>query len=107
MGNIWAWLFHRLTGIVLVIGLLYHFYLMHFMGHDNYTYEAVAKRLAEPSWKVFNIVFLVSALYHGFYGINGLITEYVREQSLKRILKFLVFVIPVGLAILGVKIVLF
>ncbi|WP_028841935.1 succinate dehydrogenase, hydrophobic membrane anchor protein [Thermodesulfovibrio yellowstonii] len=103
----WSWLLHRITGVILVVGLLYHFILMHFMGHDNYSYEAVMQRLSEPSWKIFNIVFLFSALYHGFYGLNGVVTEYVRNNSLKRILKFMVFTVPIGLAFFGFKIVFF
>lgn len=103
----WSWLLHRITGVILVVGLLYHFILMHFMGHDNYSYEAVMQRLSEPSWKVFNIVFLFSALYHGFYGLNGLITEYVKGNSLKNFLKFIVLILPLALAFFGIKIVLF
>lgn len=102
----WSWLLHRITGVLLVVGLLYHFILMHFIGHDNYSYEAVIQRLAEPSWKIFNIVFLFSALYHGFYGLNGLITEYVKSTSLKNFLKFILVILPLALAFFGIKIVL-
>jgi len=107
VGRTFAWLFHRLTGIILVVGLLYHFHLMHFMGHDNYSYEAVMKRLGDPAWKTFNIVFLFSALYHGFYGLNGIITEYIKSNFLKNSLNVLVFILPLVLAFLGVKIVFF
>lgn len=58
----WSWLLHRITGVILVVGLLYHFILMHFMGHDNYSYEAVMQRLSESSWKIFNIVFSLFSL---------------------------------------------
>lgn len=102
-----SWLLHRITGVILVFGLLYHFVFMHFMGHDNYSYEAVMQRLSEPSWKIFNIIFLLSALYHGFYGLYGVVTEYVRENSLKRFLKFMVFIAPIALAFFGFKIVFF
>lgn len=103
----WSWLLHRITGVLLAFGLIYHFFVMHLGAHDNYTYEAVVKRLSEPSWKIFNIVFLLSALYHGFYGLQGLIFEYVRQDSLKRILTTLVYFIPLVLAFFGVKIVFF
>lgn len=102
----WSWLLHRITGVILVVGLLYHFILMHFMGHDNYSYEAVMQRLSEPSWKIFNIVFLFSALYHGFYGLNGVVTEYVRGYP-KKFLKTFLVILPIALAFFGVKIVLF
>ncbi len=103
----WSWLLHRITGVILVAGLLYHFIFMHFMGHDNYSYEAVAQRLKEPSWQFFNIIFLLSALYHGFYGLNGLVSEYIKGNYWKRFMKYVVFIIPIVLAFLGMKIVIF
>lgn len=103
----WGWLLHRFTGVILVFGLLYHFLVMHFMGHYNYSYEAIIQRLNDPYWKTFNIIFLLSAIYHGFYGINGLVTEYVKVVSLRRVLKFFVFISPLALAFFGLKIVLF
>lgn len=103
----WSWLLHRITGVILVLGLLYHFIFMHFMGYDNYSYEAVMQRLREPSWKIFNLVFLFSALYHGFYGLNGLITEYVKGESFKKFFKLIILILPLALAIFGIKIVLF
>ncbi len=101
----WSWLLHRITGVILAFCLVYHFFMMHFIQPEAYSYEAIIKRLSEPSWKVFNIVFLLSALYHGFYGLNGLVTEYVKNNSLKRFLKFMIFVIPLGLVFFGFKIV--
>lgn len=103
----WSWLLHRITGVILVVGLFYHFIFMHFIGHDNYSYESVMKRLSEPSWKVFNIVFLFSALYHGFYGLNGLVAEYIRGVTLKRFFKIILVILPLALVFWGVKIVLF
>ncbi len=102
-----SWLLHRITGVILLFGLMYHFILMHFLGHDNYSYEAVMQRLVDPSWKIFNIVFLLSALFHGFYGINGLITEYVKGNSMKNFLKIFIFILPLILAFFGIKIVIF
>lgn len=102
-----SWLLHRVTGIILLFGLMYHFIQMHFLGHDNYSYEAVMQRLADPSWKIFNILFLLSALFHGFYGINGLITEYVKENSMKNFLKIFTLILPLVLAFFGIKIVIF
>ncbi|MCS7203832.1 MAG: succinate dehydrogenase, hydrophobic membrane anchor protein [Thermodesulfovibrio sp.] len=102
----WSWLLHRVTGVLLFFGLLYHFYTMHIIP-DNYSYETVIKRLSEPSWQIFNIVFLFSSLYHGFYGLHGLVVEYIKDSSLKRVLSTLVYFIPLILAFFGVKIVFF
>ena len=38
-------------------------------GEHLITYEKVTARLSNPVWKVFNILFLIFGLYHGFNGI--------------------------------------
>jgi succinate dehydrogenase / fumarate reductase membrane anchor subunit len=46
-------------------------------------YGVVMQRLADPVyavlWKGFNILFLVVALHHGFYGLNNVLTDYIRN----------------------------
>ena len=103
----WGWLLHRITGVFLAFGLLYHFIVMHYIGHDNYSYDAVMQRLSEPSWKIFNVFFLFSALYHGFYGLNGVISEYVKGETVKNFSKFIMIVLSFILAFFGLKIVIF
>ncbi|MEM1041831.1 MAG: succinate dehydrogenase [Bacteroidota bacterium] len=47
-------------------------------------YDILMLRLADPVyavlWKGFNILFLLFALHHGFYGLNNIITDYVRND---------------------------
>lgn len=46
-------------------------------------YDVVMLRLADPVyavlWKGFNILFLIFALHHGFYGFNNILTDYIRH----------------------------
>ncbi|WP_022836670.1 succinate dehydrogenase [Salisaeta longa] len=46
-------------------------------------YDVVMRRLADPVyavlWKGFNILFLIVALHHGFYGLNNVLTDYIRN----------------------------
>jgi succinate dehydrogenase / fumarate reductase, membrane anchor subunit len=47
-------------------------------------YEVLMLRLADPVyavlWKGFNILFLVFALHHGFYGLNNILSDYIRND---------------------------
>ena len=47
-------------------------------------YEVLMLRLGDPVyavlWKGFNLLFLLFALHHGFYGLNNVITDYVRND---------------------------
>ena len=46
-------------------------------------YQILMLRLADPVyavlWKGFNLLFLAFALHHGFYGLNNVLTDYIRN----------------------------
>jgi succinate dehydrogenase / fumarate reductase membrane anchor subunit len=46
-------------------------------------YDVLMLRLGDPVyavlWKGFNLLFLVFALHHGFYGLNNVLTDYIRN----------------------------
>ena len=47
-------------------------------------YEVLMLRLGDPVyavlWKGFNLMFLAFALHHGFYGLNNVLTDYIRND---------------------------
>lgn len=47
-------------------------------------YEVLMLRLADPVyavlWKGFNILFLIFALHHGFYGLTNILSDYIRND---------------------------
>lgn len=47
-------------------------------------YDILMLRLADPVyavlWKGFNLIFLLFALHHGFYGLNNIISDYIRND---------------------------
>jgi succinate dehydrogenase / fumarate reductase membrane anchor subunit len=50
-------------------------------------YDVLMLRLADPVyavlWKGFNILFLLFALHHGFYGLNNILTDYIRNDMVR------------------------
>ncbi len=50
-------------------------------------YDILMLRLADPVyavlWKGFNILFLLFALHHGFYGLNNILTDYIRNDMVR------------------------
>ncbi len=53
------------------------------VGDPVTSYDVAMLRLADPVyavlWKAFNIFFLLFALHHGFYGLNNILTDYIRN----------------------------
>lgn len=96
------WLFQRVTGVVLLFGLIIHFYTMHYSGAGQLSYEMISARISNPYWIGFNIIFLVSAVYHGLNGLLGIILEYVHSHHMQKVCEGLL--ILVGIVLTGVGI---
>jgi succinate dehydrogenase / fumarate reductase membrane anchor subunit len=75
------WFYQRITGIFLVVLLLVHFTIMHFIGTGETDYQTVAPRLASPYWKTFDLAFLIFALYHGLAGLWVVVDDYVHKDG--------------------------
>lgn len=82
-GGAFNWFFQRVTGAVLLLALLAHFWVLHFFPpeHGNITYETVMARLQHPLWRTVDLVFLVVGLYHGMNGVVLVIHDYVRRPG--------------------------
>ncbi|MEM6325597.1 MAG: succinate dehydrogenase [Bacteroidota bacterium] len=69
------------------------------------SYEVLMLRLADPVyaglWKAFNLLFLAFALHHGFYGLNNIITDYVRNDMVRVGLSALSWTVALVLFVIG------
>ena len=80
--EVFEWFFLRVTGVILLAGLSLHFYTMHYNGPaQTGTY-----------WRTFHFIFLLSAIYHGFNGLFGIMLEYVHSRKLQKIFEGILIV---------------
>ena len=70
------------------------------------SYDVLMLRLADPVyavlWKGFNILFLIAALHHGFYGLNNVMTDYIRNPLTRKIATSLSWTAALVLLVIGV-----
>ncbi len=104
MKGVWGWLFQRVTGVILVAGLLIHFIVMHYSGPEQITYQYVMERFSNPLWKLFDLAFLISVVYHGFNGLRGIVLEYVSSAKLLKALQIALLAFAFLLTATGVYI---
>jgi succinate dehydrogenase / fumarate reductase membrane anchor subunit len=68
-------------------------------------YDVVMQRLADPVyavlWKGFNLLFLLVALHHGFYGLNNVMTDYIRNDLGQVVARVLSWSVALVLLIIG------
>jgi succinate dehydrogenase / fumarate reductase membrane anchor subunit len=127
------WFFHRVSGAVLVILLIVHYWVQHYdpatatmtpqilaegelprygeaaqrrTGMEEPTpYDLVMARLADPAyawfWKTFNLLFLLFALHHGFYGLSNILGDYLRHDMARLIANVLIWILALVLLLIG------
>ncbi len=68
-------------------------------------YDVVMQRLASPVyavlWKGFNILFLLFALHHGFYGLNNVLGDYIRNDMVRVAVFALSWTLALVLLVIG------
>jgi succinate dehydrogenase / fumarate reductase membrane anchor subunit len=85
------WLFMRISGFILIILALFHFFIMHFFyGVEGMSFEFVVIRWMDPLsgwfWRTYDLALLFFALTHGILGARYSIEDYVHNRALRFIL---------------------
>ncbi|MBI4564596.1 MAG: hypothetical protein HY716_07895 [Planctomycetes bacterium] len=80
--NVIWWYTQRVTGALLIVFLVAHFWVEHFMSKEllrgDLTYEAILSRISNPLWQAIDIGFLLVALVHGLNGLRNIVLDYSR-----------------------------
>jgi succinate dehydrogenase / fumarate reductase membrane anchor subunit len=80
--ELYAWLFMRVSGVVLLFMALGHLTIMHVVNNiEVIDYQFVARRFATPFWRTYDLVMLWLALIHGLNGVRTLLDDYVRPPG--------------------------
>jgi len=97
--NAIIWFLQRISGILLLIFLGIHFWVLHFTGTGEYLYKDVAVRLTMPLWKGLYIVFLITVIYHAMTGIRMVVNDFNLPKAIQGLISIILVV--GGIAIFG------
>jgi len=80
--DLMAWIFMRVSGVVLLFMVLVHLAIMHIINNiEVINYHFVAQRYATPFWRTYDVVMLWLALIHGLNGMRVMIDDYVGSRG--------------------------
>ncbi|MBD0710942.1 MULTISPECIES: succinate dehydrogenase hydrophobic membrane anchor subunit [unclassified Streptomyces] len=98
-----AWLFMRLSGVVLVVLVLGHLLIQLFLdgGVSKIGFAFVAGRWASPFWQVWDLLMLWLAMLHGANGLRTVINDYAERANTRLWLKGLLYTATVFTILLG------
>ena len=105
--ELWAWVFMRISGLLLLVLAVGHTLIMHLPagGVDRINFGFVAVRWQSPFWRTWDWMLLMLALLHGINGLRNITLDYVRPPGWRFALTMAYYVIGFTLMVLGTVIV--
>jgi succinate dehydrogenase hydrophobic anchor subunit len=101
----WTWKLQRITGAFLLVMIPAHFLFMHLGSQIAKDVGLVALRMQIPSIKLVDSALVVSALYHGGYGLISILNDYVGSKELRKVGAAAVIVVMLIAAGVGLKLI--
>jgi succinate dehydrogenase / fumarate reductase, membrane anchor subunit len=101
--ELWAWLFMRISGLILLFLAVGHVLIMHVLdeGVDRVDFAFIQLRWASLFWKTWDWLMLVLALLHGVNGLRVIVLDYVRPAGVRAAINWTFWVIGAALMVLG------
>jgi succinate dehydrogenase / fumarate reductase membrane anchor subunit len=100
--ELWAWVFMRVSGVVLLFLALGHLLIMHIINNvDHIDFQFVAQRYATPFWRTYDLVMLWLALIHGTNGLRTILADYINPRGWRALSLASLYVVSFILLALG------
>src|SRR5262249_31862325 len=80
--ELYAWLFMRVSGVVLLFLALRHLLIMHILHNvESIDFQFVAARYGTPFWRTYDMLMLWLALIHGINGMRTVMADYISPRG--------------------------
>ena len=101
--EMYAWIFMRMSGLLLVALVLGHLFIMLLLddGVRRINFGFVAGRWASPFWRTWDLVQLWLAMLHGTNGLRVIINDYAERDGTRFWLKMLLYTSSFLILVLG------
>ena len=97
------WYFLRISGLVLMVFVLIHLFLTHYVNVPSQTdFNYVAARWANPLWRTFSIILLLSAVWHGIVGLRMVLTDLFNNRVARQIAYAVNWTVGIAFTVLGI-----
>lgn len=101
--ELYAWLFMRLSGVLLVVLVLGHLLVNLVLGKGIHQvdFAFIAGKYANPYWKVWDLGMLWLAMLHGTNGVRTIINDYAERNASRFWLKMALYLAFTVTVVLG------
>ena len=75
-GGMWPWLGQRVTAVLVLVTIMVHLVLTHYISIGHLSFDNIADRLASGAVLVNDIVLLVAVVFHGLNGLRMVVLDW-------------------------------
>ena len=80
-----AFMFMRMSGIALLVLAVGHMMIQHVLNSSMHlTLQFVANQWDAWGWKVYDMLLLIFAYFHGINGLRNILEDYIHNRSLMK-----------------------
>jgi succinate dehydrogenase / fumarate reductase membrane anchor subunit len=80
------WYFMRISGLILVVLVLGHMFIMHVLVQltgQEINFAFVSSRWGSPFWRIYDFLLLLLAMVHGVNGARIVIADYITHKPIR------------------------
>lgn len=103
--NTWIWLIKIVTGPLLVILVLLHLIVNHYMGSTSaglMTYDDVVRYFQNPIIPAIEILFLITVVTHSLIGLRGIVLDLNPSRGILTFVTWLLGLLGISSVIYGI-----
>ena len=103
VGGMWPWLGQRVTAVVILVTIMVHLVLTHFVAIGQLSYENIGERLAVTAVLVNDVLLLVAVVYHALNGVRMVVLDYgFKGTGARRGLAVFLWVVGIVAVVYGI-----
>ena len=97
-----AWLFQRVTAVLIIVTLGIHLIFTHILSIGDINYDTIGQRVAHGAYTALDIILLIAGIYHALNGLRMVLMDYwFGNRKLAMGLNIVLWVVGVAAIVYG------
>jgi succinate dehydrogenase cytochrome b556 subunit len=102
-GGMWPWLGQRVTAVLVLVTIMVHLVLTHYIAIGQLSFDNIASRLAGGAVLVNDIVLLVAVVYHGLNGLRMVVLDWgLSNVAGRRVFDAVLWLVGIAAIVYGI-----
>ncbi len=102
-GGMWPWLGQRVTAVLVIVTIMIHLILTHYIAIGQLSFDNIGARLAGGAVVVNDVVLLVAVVYHALNGLRMVVLDWgLASRGGRRVFDVALWLVGIAAIIYGI-----